>query len=81
MEWIYSKYQTTSRILFRITAMTRTNKLVFQIMHSWIQFLKLFAEKVSKGKVFSIVQVQQIVNSIQTHGLGILNYAVSKQLL
>ena len=41
----------------------------------------LKVRKVSKGKVFNIVQVQQIVNSIQTHGLGILNYAVSKQLL
>ncbi|KAI1720039.1 WASH complex subunit 7 domain-containing protein [Ditylenchus destructor] len=37
---------------------------------------QLFVEKSSKSRTLNVLQVQQVINSIKTHGVGILNSSV-----
>lgn len=47
------------------------------LLHFLLQKFQFFIEKDSKSKQLAILTVEHVANSIRTHGMGIMNTAVS----
>lgn len=50
---------------------------IIQFLSLSIKFLKILIEKNNKNRTLNVIQVDQVINSIKTHGMGVLNSSVN----